>query len=186
MIYKEDKGTDFGKWNDTTSEFLYKTSTKEILNILDIKGVVADYGGANGNLKTFLPNSISIDIDSSKKPDIIDNILTHNKKYDWVIIRYVLHYLTDKEIIQLFNNIQSDNILIIQFTNENLKIKYSNSKNEIKYFRTRTQLESLLPKKTNNIYRKVFNCASEFYKNRLGLEKGIEHIETLNAYFIKN
>jgi len=185
MIYNEDKGTEFGKWNDNTSKFMYFDSTKEILEELNIKGTIADYGGANGNLKTFLPNSISIDIDESKNPDIVDNILTHSKKYDWVIIRYVLHYLTDYEVLQLFNNIQSNNILVIQFTNENLKTKYSNSENEVKYFRTRTQLESLLPKKKSNTYRKLFNCTQEFYKNRLGLEKSTEHIETLNAYIIK-
>lgn len=185
MIYNEDKGIHFGKWNDKTSKFMYFSSTKEILEDLKIKGTIADYGGANGNLKTFLPNSISIDIDESKNPDIIDNILTHSKKYDWVVIRYVLHYLTDQEVLQLFNNIQSDNILIIQFTNEDLKIKYNNSKNEIKYFRTRTQLESLLPKKKNIIYRKLFDCTLEFYKNRLNINNAIEHIETLNAYIIK-
>lgn len=185
MIYKEDKGLKFGKWTDKTSKFLYLESTQQILDKLNIKGDIADYGGANGNLKQFLPNSISIDIDESKNPDIIDNILTHNKKYEWVIIRYVLHYLTDKEIITLFNNIQSKNILIIQFTNENLKVKYSNSKNETKHFRTRTQLESLLPEKTRNIYRKLFNCTPEFYKNRLNIDGAIEHIETLNAYVIK-
>jgi hypothetical protein len=184
MIYNEDNGTDFGKWNDKTSKFMYFDSMKEILEDLNITGDIADYGGANGNLKTFLPNSISIDIDESKNPDIIDDILTHNKKYDWVVIRYVLHYLTDHEVLRLFNNIQSNKILLIQFTNEDLKTKYSNSENEVKYFRTRTQLESLLPKNSSRIYRKLFNCTEEFYKNRLGLEKSTEHIETLNAYII--
>ena len=185
MIYKEDKGTQFGKWNDKTSKFLYVDSIKDILEIIKVEGTVGDYGGANGNLKQFLPQSISIDIDETKNPDIVDNILTHNKRYDWVIIRYVLHYLTDTEVIELFNNIQSTNVMVIQFTNEDLKTKYLNSKNETKYFRTKTQLESLLPKGASNFYRKLFNCTKEFYRNRLGFDDAIEHIESINAYYIK-
>jgi hypothetical protein len=185
MEYKEDQAENFGKWKDKTSKFMYFDSTKEILEKIEVKGEIADYGGANGNLKTFLPNSITIDIDKTKNPDIVDNILTHEEKYDWVIIRYVLHYLTDKEVIQLFNNIKTSNVLVIQFTNENLKTKYQNSINEVKYFRTKTQLESLLPKGKSSVYRKLFNCTSEFYKNRLGLEDAQEHIESLNAYYIK-
>jgi len=185
MIYKEDKGTQFGKWNDKTSRFLYVDSMKEILEVIKVDGTVGDYGGANGNLKQFLPQSISIDIDESKNPDIVDNILTHKGRYDWVIIRFVLHYLTDKEIIELFKTIPSSNVMVIQFTNEDLKTKYSNSENEIKYFRTKTQLESLLPKGTSSFYRKLYNCTKEFYKNRLGLDDGTEHIESINAYYIK-
>jgi len=185
MEYKEDQAEYFGKWKDSTSKFMYFDSTKEILEKIKVEGEIADYGGANGNLKTFLPNSITIDIDKTKNPDIVDNILTHKEKYDWVIIRYVLHYLTDKEVIQLFNSIKASNVLIIQFTNEDLKIKYQNSKNETKHFRTRTQLESLLPKGKSSVYRKMFNCTEEFYKNRLGFDNAVEHIETLNAYYVK-
>lgn len=184
--YKEDQGLNFGKWTDKTSKFMYFDSTKEILKNLDIKGIVADYGGANGNLKTFLPNSISIDIDESKNPDIVDNIITHSKKYDWVVIRYVLHYLNDYQVLELFKNIKTENILIIQFTNENLRDKYFNSRSEFKYFRTKSQLENLLPDKKILTYQKEFNCTIEFYKNRLKIENSREHSEIINAYIIKN
>lgn len=186
IIYKEDKGINFGKWSDNTSKLMYFDSVKDILSKINIKGKVADYGGANGILKQFIPNIISIDIDASKNPDIIDNILTHKGIYDLIIIRFVLHYLNDYKVLQLFDNIKKyhrGRVLIIQFTNEDLKSKYANSKNEFKYFRTKNQLENLLPK-FENIYSIEYECTKEFYKNRLNIKKGIKHKEQINAYLI--
>jgi len=185
-IYKEDQATEFGKWKDDISKFMYFDSTKEILSKIEIPKIVADYGGANGNLKTFIPNSISIDIDNSKNPDITDNILTHKGNYSLIVIRYVLHYLDDYEVLNLFKHIKKHhkkNILVIQFTNENLKEKYHNSVNEHKYFRTKNQLESLLPN-FKHIYSQEFECNKEFYKNRLSISNAINHKETINAYLI--
>ena len=184
QTYKEDQGTNFGKWNDSISRFLYQDSTKEILSKITIPNLVADYGGANGNLKQFIPNAISIDIDKTKRPDVVDDILNHSKYYDLVIIRFVLHYLNDYEILKLFNVIKARNILIIQFENNDLKSKYFNSQNEFKYFRTSHQLKQLLPIKSKEIYSKTYELGNEFYKNRLG--KGIykTHDETLKAYYL--
>ena len=186
IIYKEDKGTNFGKWSDDTSKLMYFDSVKDILSKIDTTGIVADYGGANGILKEFISNIISIDIDASKKPDIVDNILTHKGNYDLIIIRFVLHYLNDYEVLKLFKHIKSyhkGKILIIQFTNEDLKSKYFNSKNEFKYFRTKKQLEKLLPK-FKNIYSINYNCTKEFYKNRLNIENAKKHKEQINAYLL--
>lgn len=184
QIYKEDKGINFGKWNDAISKFLYKTSTKEILSKIKIPKLVADYGGANGNLKEFIPHSISIDIDESKEPDISEDILRHEGYYELVVIRYVLHYLNDYEVIKLMRKINAKNILIIQFTNQDLKVKYHNSKNEFKYFRTKEQLEALLPEKIKHIFSKKYKCSKKFYKNRLQINNSIEHLEELQAYII--
>lgn len=181
--YKEDRGKDFGKWTDKISKFLYYESTKEILSKIKIPLNVADYGGANGLLKKIIPNSISIDLDHAKKPDILDNIITHKNKYDLVIIRYVLHYLNDYEIIELFKNINAKNILVIQFVNNDLKAKYYNSQNEFKYFRTSKQLKKLMPKSFKKIYSKKYYLDSEFYTNRLGTGKYKKHQEILNAYY---
>ena len=185
-IYKEDNGVNFGNWKDDVSEFLYKKSTKEILSLISVPQVVADYGGANGNLKQFIPQAVSIDKDPSKEPDIIDNILTHKNEYDLVVIRYVLHYLTDKEVLQLFKSIQSKKTLVIQFVNNDLESKYHNSQNEEqKYFRTEEQLKALLPKTAEKIYAsKSYTLGALFYENRLG--KGVykNHQESISAYLI--
>jgi len=185
-IYNEDAGIDFGRWADVTSKLMYFDSVQAILSKVNTLGTVADYGGANGILKNFIPNIITIDIDSTKKPDIIDNIITHKGNYDLIIIRYVLHYLNDYEVLELFNHISSyhkGKILIIQFTNEDLKSKYQNSKNEFKYFRTKNQLEKLLPN-CEHIFNADYQCTSEFYKNRLGIENAVAHTESINAYLI--
>jgi hypothetical protein len=185
-IYKEDKGVNFGQWSDKTSRFIYLDSVKVILSKIKIPKKTADYGGANGILKQFIPNIISVDIDITKNPDILDNILTHKGDYDLIIIRFVLHYLNDYEVLKLFKNIESyhkGKILVIQFCNNDLKSKYENSINEFKYFRTESQLFKLLPK-CEKIYSKKYICTREFYKNRLDICTGIEHKEILNAYYI--
>ena len=185
--YTIDKGVDFGKWDDNISKLLYFDSTKEILKKIHPIGKIADYGRANGLIKTFIPNIITIDIDKTKKPDIIDDIITHIGKYDWIIIRYVLHYLNDYELLQLFDNIASyhkGKVLIQQFINDDLKNKYFNSKNEFKYFRTETQLEALLPDNIEKIYTKEYYATEEFYKNRLSIENCVSHFEKINAYLI--
>jgi len=185
-MYQTDQGTNFGKWTDTISQFMYQSSTKDILNLISIPNKVADYGGANSNMKSYIPNLITIDIDGTKNPDIHDNIINHKGEYDLIIIRYVLHYLNDYEVLELFNNIKQyhkGQVLIIQFTNEDLKSKYKNSINEFKYFRTENQLEELLPHFTK-IYTKDYKVTKEFYLNRLNNPNGINHQETLNGYLI--
>lgn len=185
-IYKADQSEKFGTWNDSISKFLYFDSTKEILKKIQIPKNVADYGGANGNIKRIIPNAISIDIDESKKPDILADIITHKKKYDLVIIRFVLHYLNDYQFLQLFDNIKSKKILIIQFINDDLKSKYQNSQNEHKYFRTTKQLEALLPNNYSKIYSKKYEVDENFYINRLGTGYYKKHDEILNAYYYDN
>lgn len=185
-IYNEDAGINFGRWADATSKLMYFDSVQTILSKVDTSCVVADYGGANGILKDFIPAIITIDIDESKKPDIVDNIITHKGEYDLIIIRYVLHYLNDYQVLELFNNIKSyhkGKVLVIQFTNEDLKSKYYNSKNEFKYFRTQNQLEKLLPN-FEHLYNADYQCTSDFYKNRLNIDNAVAHNESVNAYLI--
>lgn len=45
-IYKEDDGTNFGKWSDKISKLMYFDSVKNILSKIDTTGTIADYGGA--------------------------------------------------------------------------------------------------------------------------------------------
>lgn len=184
MNYKEDSGIDFGTWNDPVSKFLYYDSTKEILSVINIPDSVADFGGANGLLKKLIPQSISVDKDKSKRPDVIDNILTHSNHYELIVLRYALHYLNDYEVIQLFKNLNADNVLVIQFENNDLKSKYHNSVNEFKYFRTEKQLKALLPDGFETIYKEEYLIDKDFYLNRLGEGDYIEHKEILTAYYL--
>ena len=157
-IINVDNGEHFGKWADETSDYLYRRSIKMILDSVDIPSSVGDFGGGNGLIKTHIPHAVTIDIDKDKKPDIVENILEHTGCYDLGIVRYVLHYLNDYEVIQLFNGMNCLNVLVIQFTNQDLKMKYHNSKNEFKYFRTKEQLEALLPTKAKHIFTGEYRC----------------------------
>lgn len=198
-IYELDKGNAFGHWNDPVSKLMYIDSIE-----LSFKGIktselsVADYGGANGILRDYLDckKYICIDIDSSKDCDIHENILTHTGHYNLIVIRYVLHYLTDEEITQLLEHITSfhhGDILIIQFTNESddLRIKKEISKEveqgvEQKYFRTFSQLLSLFGERNIKYVTQLsYTVTPEFYKNRLGIDTKLSHKEQINNILIK-
>ena len=178
-----DQGKSFGTWKDNTSKLLYNDAMPVLLNGIDISGTVADYGGGNGLLKKFIPHIITIDIDSAKSPDIIADILNHKGNYDLVIMRYLLHYLPDKKVKDLFNNIWNSNInriLVIQFINEDIKAKNVNSINETKFFRTEKQLLSLINKWIIRQTKKIhYTVEKEFYKNRLNHPNPTSHEEII-------
>ena len=182
-----DQGTDFGRWDDETSKFIYHTSTKEILSMVDIPESVVDLGGGNGLLKEFIPNLITVDIDPEKKPDVLMDIFEYDKIHDMVIIRYVLHYLNDIEVIRLMKHAMTiaNQVLTINIVNNDLKGKYENSINETKYFRTSQQLSALIPDDIHRIYRKSYMVSREFYKNRLNNPNGKAHFESIEAHLIK-
>lgn len=184
QTYKEDGGTTFGTWQDPVSQLMYDAIMPIALTQTNTAGTVADYGGANGLIKKWIPHAITIDIDATKKPDIVDNILTHPETYNLVLLRYVLHYLTDNEITTMLANIKR-NCCIIQFTNENedLKIKnqISQGNEATKYFRTTTQLMQLL--QDHNIQNHTtitYKVTPDFYQNRLGIQTTLHHNETIN------
>ncbi len=180
-----DQGEDFGKWDDQVSRMLYHTSTKEILNRIYIPntGRIIDVGGANGLMREFIPDIVTLDYDMDKNPDIVADIRESKVTgYKLAILRYVLHYMNDYDVIRALENLDVDNILIIQFTNEDLISKYKNSVNELKYFRTASQLEALLPG-YEKIYSKEYIVTAEFYKNRLRLMDGSSHFEAIGAYY---
>jgi len=192
IIYNIDKGTKFGKWNDSISKLIYFDCMETFLKGVDTSGKVADYGGANGNLKKFIPQSISIDIDTSKKPDIIDNILFHKGNYKLIVIRYVLHYLTVQQRYKLFEHLQTfhkgKKVLLIQFVNDgkDFKIKRNNSINETKYFLTSENIKKLIkPFKTIKKDQISYRVTKEFYKNRLKNENAMAHDETIHSILME-
>jgi hypothetical protein len=192
-IYNLDKGESFGLWNDKTSRLMYFDSVGVSLSGIDTSSMhVADYGGANSILKQIIKckKYTCIDIDTTKQPDITDSILTHVGQYDLIIVRYVLHYLSDNEIMQLISHIRSFHrglVLIIQFCNENrdLQIKWEISKQaetggEQKYFRNKKHLSRLLKElHLINSIEVNYSVMPEFYQNRLGIKTDLSHTETI-------
>jgi len=169
-----DAGVDFGRWPDATSRFMYHDVMPELLEGIDRHTNVADLGGANGLLKEWLPNSITIDTDESKNPDVVADISFYTGDHDLLVLRYVLHYFDDEEAIKLFRHLHSyhrGSVLIIQFVNEDLPAKYANSHNEVKYFRNQLQLAMLFGGGLWRIANQTtvsYKVEAEFYRNRLG------------------
>jgi hypothetical protein len=201
----------FGNWTDKVSKFMYEGHFDRIFNDprfnLARFSRIEDFGGANGKLKTFFGDKLAtIDIDETNDPDFLGNIINYNAyaefrwrgeirlfkvESDLIIIRYVLHYLTDKEIKKMFQNIKSyhrGHILIVQFTNEgeDMNIKRQNSINETKYFRTAEELSVLIngfevvARDTEN-----FTVTSEFYRNRLQNFEALPHQEQIQSILMK-
>ena len=98
-------------------------------------------------------------------------------------MRYLLHYLKDQEVRNLFKHLWSceiDRILIIQFVNEDLKAKQFNSINETKFFRNEKQLMDLLGYWSIKQIKKLsYVVEKEFYLNRLKHPNPTSHQETL-------
>lgn len=184
--YDIDQGAAFGTWSDPVSRFMYQDSMPPILTAAKLTGHVGDFGGANGLLKAFYPNVTTIDTDDTKGPDIVDDILNHRGSYDTGWCRYVLHYLSDREVIRFLDYVKVPRMIVVQFVNDedDLRLKYANSYGEKKFFRTGTQLRALLPRKNRLIFSRPYRVTPEFYRNRLKLDNAVEHGERLEAYEI--
>jgi hypothetical protein len=187
--FEIDQGVRFGYWDNDTSRLLYRDIMPLCLNGVDTSGRVADFGGANGLLKAFIPQSISIDYDSSKNPDIVDDILVHKGDYDLIVLRYVLHYLDDKKVSELFNHIRSfhkGRILVIQFVNEDLESKTWNSVNEVKWFRNEKETRVLLETDWEIMdYKSIdYFVSAQFYRDRLNHPNPKSHRESIAIYYL--
>lgn len=185
-ITETDQGEFFGRWNDPTSQYLYTDSTLIIkdnhLPKIPDNWLILDYGGGNGLLKECgFSNSLSIDSDPEKKPDICIDIFDFKGRGDLAVIRYLLHYLTDKQVLLLMDQAMATcaRIFIQQFVNEDLGVKYANSANETKYFRSKLHLMALLPDHAKIVYEHEYEVTPEFYKNRLGFDNGVPHSEIM-------
>jgi len=166
---------------------MYDEVMRDILPKIDSSGLVADYGGANGLLKKYIPDSVSVDIDASKRPDICEDILTHCGRYDLVILRYVLHYLSDRQVRDVLRKIKNNGtkeVLVIQFYNNDLSTKKFNSINESKVFRNRAQLVSLLPDH-ERLLEKRYYVSKKFYAERLGNMNARAHYEWIYAALVR-
>lgn len=182
MRHDEDQGTGFGKWPDPTAQLMYSDIMPLALNGIDTSGRVADYGGANGLLKQWIPQAVTVDYDQSKEPDIYADILVHRGDYDLIVLRYVLHYMTDEDVRRLFRHLGSfhrSRILVIQFVNEDLHAKAVNSVGEVKHFRTEHDTKRLFVGPWTILSRKAvdYRVGADFYRWRLNHPNPSAHDE---------
>jgi len=184
VIFDADQGVNFGTWDDPVSRLMYGHSTPIFLDMVDYSGSVYDLGGGNGLLKQYIPHSISVDIDQNKQPDVIQDIRQFSTKCDLVVIRYVLHYFSDKDVVNLITHIKehAKKVMVIQFCNEgvHLKVKRQISKqsDERKYFRNSNHLFRLLSRPID-IRSVSYTVTPVFYENRLKINVNCSHSETV-------
>lgn len=191
MSTNVDQGTAFGTWTDRTSRLIYHDAMPALLSGVDCTGEVLDLGGANGLSREWFPGAVTVDVDPSKEPDIVANALdyTPDHRYDLVLIRYVLHYLTNRQVTQLFEQVAGYHdgpLVLIQFVNDDLDIKLVNSVNEERrYFRTEGALRQLVDRAPWKLYRRIgleYVVDPMFYTHRLGHPTGTAHLERVVSY----
>lgn len=154
------------------------------LNGIDTSGRVADLGGANGLVKEWIPQAITVDYDETKNPDVCEDILEHVGEYDLLILRYVMHYMPDDKVRQLLYHIRSyhkGRVLVIQFANDDLAAKQANSVGETKWFRNTLDTMKLMTEYFRVASAKAVDYVvdADFYRERLNHPNPTHHHETV-------
>lgn len=198
-----DQGLLFGTWPDETSRLIYFDAMPALLaGIPRATDRVLDLGGGNGLMRPWFYEPVTtVDTDPAKQPDVVADITEWAPQdpsaYTRVLLRYVLHYLTDTEVLDLFcNHLPSwwdGPVTVIQFvapSSEFLAAKLSNSVNESKTFRTEAHLLDLLTLSGRwTLARRValdYDVTPDFYTHRLGAEDPTGHPERLVALTLEN
>lgn len=184
MRHNEDQGEGFGRWPNNTARLMYHDIMPLALNGVDTTGRVADLGGANGLLKEWIPQAITVDYDETKRPDVCEDIREHVGEYDLIVLRYVLHYMSDDEVRKLLYHIRSyhkGRVLVIQFANDDLEAKRRNSVGETKWFRTTEETMRLVTEYWRVASAKAvdFVVEAEFYRERLNHPNPTANHETV-------
>lgn len=184
MRHTEDQGTAFGSWPNNTARLMYHDIMPLALNGIDTSGRVADLGGANGLLKQWIPQAITVDYDASKNPDVCEDIRSHVGDYDLVVLRYVLHYMGDIGVRGLMRHLAATHkgrVLVVQFVNDDLAAKRANSVGETKWFRTTEETHRLLCETHRVLSAKAVDYVveAEFYRDRLNHPNPTSHHETV-------
>lgn len=189
-----DAGTAFGTWDDETSRLIYRDAMPALLSGVDAGAKVLDLGGGNGLMRRWFDDLTTVDSDAAKRPDVLADITTHRPTgtYDLVLLRYVLHYLSDKQVRTLMHHVTGWHhgpLLVVQFVAPDanaLAAKQANSVNEVKHFRTEPELRGLLtPWQPVHRVAVEYDVVPEFYANRLAHPNPTGHPERVVAYLCK-
>jgi hypothetical protein len=188
-----DQGTRFGTWNDPTSRLMYHDAMPALLSGVRRDGLTLDLGGGNGLATEWFDHLVTVDTDVTKDPTVVADALRYvPPQYpERVLIRYLLHYLTDDEVRQLLRNVarySEGPVIVIQFVNNDLASKYANSVNETRWFRTETWTRNLVESKPWRITQQIkidYDVVPAFYANRLGAKHPTGHPETVVSWVLE-
>jgi len=185
-----DQGTAFGTWADPTSALMYRDAMPALLSGVQRDGHTLDLGGGNGLARAWFDRCTTVDTDPSKHPDVVADALTYtpDEPVDRVLLRYVLHYLDNRQVRTLLRHVASytTELVVVQFVNDDLRAKQANSVNEVKHFRTEPMVRALLhPWLVQRRVGVEYDVDPEFYANRLHHPNPVGHPETVVGYLCR-
>lgn len=185
-----DQGTRFGTWTDGTSDLIYRGAMPYILDGLHVGARVLDLGGGNGLSAQYLPpghDITTLDTDPAKGPDVVADALTYTptEPFDTVLLRYVLHYLTDRQVRALLEHIATwheGNVIVIQFYGDPAAKAANSGDAPDKTFRDWPDLQALLtagPWAAARVNALSYTVHPDFYLHRLGTPGRHPHPESV-------
>lgn len=185
-----DGGTAFGTWPDPTAQLIYHDVMPALLSGMPLDGRVVDLGGGNGLLKQWVPQALTVDVDATKAPDVVADILEWTGYYDVGVLRYVLHYLDDAGVRRLMRHLHAyhhGKLLVIALANDvALAAKRANSVNETKWFRSEAHLLALMaPWVVVERRRFDYTVGAAFYRWRLGHPNPTAHPEAIVSLLLE-
>jgi hypothetical protein len=192
-LLEVDAGVQFGTWPDPTSRLIYQDAMPALLSGIARTGTTLDLGGGNGLSRQWFDQVHTVDADPGKQPDEVADALTYvpDTSYDRVLLRYVLHYLRDGEVVALLQHVATYHhgpVVLVQFVNDDLDAKYANSVNERKHFRTEDQVIHLLSFAPWRVHQRIaveYEVHPDFYRHRLGHPNPTGHRERVVAYLLE-
>jgi hypothetical protein len=166
----------FGTYPDATSQLIYRDAWPALLSGVPRTDSVLDLGGANGLSRLYFENVTTVDSDPTSGADVVADIRTYEPEqvFDRVLLRYVLHYLPDIQVLPLLRRIASYHdgpVHVIQFVGRTEEKAASSADRAVRWFRTEASLRSLMAAGGYVVDRRIalqYTVEPEFYLNRLG------------------
>lgn len=174
----------FGTWPDPTSRLIYTDALPALLSGVPRDDSVLDLGGANGLSRRYFSNVTTVDMDPSTSPDVVADIrrYTPATSYDRVLLRYVLHYLPDADVMALADHIAAYHygpVHVVQFLGTAAKVAASPDR-ATRWMRSEPELVELLLADSWQVTQRValtYDVHPDFYRYRCG-QPGPSHEET--------
>lgn len=171
-------GAVFGTYPDATSQLIYRDAWPALLSGVPRTDSVLDLGGANGLSRLYFTGTVTtVDSDPASGADVIADVrdYTPDRAHDRVLVRYVCHYLRDKDVVALLRLVRRYHdgpVHLIQFVGHPWEKRTASADRDIRWFRTEQHLMQLVTSSGYVLQRRIalqYHVEPEFYQNRLGV-----------------
>lgn len=168
----------FGTYPDRTSQLIYRDAWPALLSGVPRTDTVLDLGGANGLSRLYFTDVTTVDSDRTSSADVLADARYYEPRrhFDRVLLRYVLHYMSDLDVQRLLRKVASYHdgpVHVIQFVGRTAEKAESSADREMRWFRSEATLLALLASAGYAVERRIalqYRVEPEFYLNRLGVE----------------